>query len=68
MTTKKIIMVNQEPTILSGEDGFRGLLERYSALCLVNDAEQDIEDFASLVDGGTYTLGPPIPQQQQQVS
>ena len=64
--TTKTITVAQQPTILSNEEGFRRLIEQNSVQFLVDYRGFGIEDFSSLVDGGTYTLGPPIRQQQQQ--
>ena len=56
----KTISVNQRTKKLSNEDGFKGLLDRQQVLSLVDHQGVDIEDFESLDDGGTYTLGPPV--------
>ena len=56
----KTISVDQRTKKLSNEDGFKGLLDRQQVICLVDHQGVDIEDFASLDDSGTYTLGPPV--------
>ena len=48
---------------LSNEDGYRNLLSEFRVTCLKEGDGVEIEDFESLVNGGTYTLGP---QQKEQ--
>ena len=50
---------------LSSENGYNNWLQRHGVVSLI-DADNYQADFESLVDGGTYTLGPPLQQQQQQ--
>ena len=50
---------------ISSADGFKSLLNALDINWICRDG-RNVIDFESLVDGGTYTLGPPRQQQQQQ--
>ena len=63
MTTKKITVDGVGGVKLSSENGYNSWLQRQGVVALI-DADNCQTDFKSLDDGGTYTLGPPIQQQQ----
>ncbi|KAL3903270.1 MAG: hypothetical protein SGILL_010508 [Bacillariaceae sp.] len=57
----------KEQTETVGNDrGLEKKLERYGAACLVHPAHGNIDDFESLVDGGTYKLGPPSTKEEEE--
>jgi hypothetical protein len=51
---------------LSSNDELGRFLEKKKVQCLIDSDGDQVYGFDSLVDGGTYTLGPPQRQQQQQ--
>jgi hypothetical protein len=51
---------------LSSNDELGRFLENKKVQCLIDSDGDQVYGFDSLVDGGTYTLGPPQQQQQQQ--
>lgn len=66
MVTKKIT-VGGTGIKLSHDADVEKLLDRKGVQCLVDSDGDEIFGFESLEDGGTYTLGPPKQQQQQQL-
>ena len=65
MAPKKIT-VNGSKEMVGSQEGYNNLLRRFGTQGLVNFEDYTINDFESLVHGGTYTLGPPIAARQQQ--
>ena len=65
MAPKKIT-VGERKIIISNENHFKEWREVEQVKSLVDEDEFEVSDFEPLVDGGTYTLGPPLQQQQQQ--
>eukprot|EP00543_Licmophora_paradoxa_P008980 CAMPEP_0202442810 /NCGR_PEP_ID=MMETSP1360-20130828/2163_1 /ASSEMBLY_ACC=CAM_ASM_000848 /TAXON_ID=515479 /ORGANISM="Licmophora paradoxa, Strain CCMP2313" /LENGTH=609 /DNA_ID=CAMNT_0049058271 /DNA_START=125 /DNA_END=1954 /DNA_ORIENTATION=- len=66
MASKKIT-VGSTGALVGSHQGYQDLLSRKGIQCLLID-NFEVHDFESLVDGGTYTLGPPIQQQQTALS
>lgn len=68
MAPKKITVVDASSTAcknkLSNEDEYRNLLKDYDVLFLIDGDDYAIRGFASLTNGGTYTLGDAAEQQQ----
>lgn len=54
--------------ILSSDAGFDRLLQNEGVKCLKNNKGSQVVDFESLVDGGTYELGPPQQQQRRDLA
>ena len=64
MPSKKITVVvdasgGKSKELLGSQDGYNELLNRLGVACLVDEDSFNANDFDSLVDGSTYTLGPP---------
>ena len=71
MAPKKITVLKAEGNKsyrLSDNDEFKVLLQLLGVSGWVNNEGCGIVGFASLVDGGNYTLGRPRPSTLQQVS
>ena len=60
----KTITVGDDEWEISSHDEFKSLLIAMEAKWICRDGK-NIIGFESLVDGGRYTLGPPMQQQQQ---
>ena len=67
MASKTITVVdasgNERRKKLSTQDGYKNLLFGLKVAVLKDADDIEIEDFESLEDGGTYTLGQPRQQQ-----
>lgn len=59
MAPKKITVDGVGGVKLSSESGYNNWLQRQGVIALI-DTDNCQTDFESLVDGGTYVLGPPI--------
>lgn len=58
MSRKKIIVEGVGSVILSNQTGYKDLLNTEGVKCLLDSGRNRVGDFATLVDGGNYTLGP----------
>ena len=58
MVTKRIIVEGGGGVKLSNDSGLVKFLKAKGVECLVNDGNAEVYEFESLVDNGTYTLGP----------
>ena len=72
MPPKKIIVADgtgaESKEKLSNEEGCRNMIAAKGVECLIDVDGFKIRDFDSLENEGVYKLGPPLLQQQQQVS
>lgn len=66
MSLKKIIVEGVGNVLLSDQTEYKDLLNTEGVKCLLDSGRNRVGGFASLVDGGSFTLGPPQRQQQQQ--
>ena len=48
---------------IENQESFLFMLKNHAVVALLDNESVEINHFESLVDGGTYTLGPPIQQQ-----
>jgi hypothetical protein len=68
MVPKTITVIDttcgESKEMLGSQNGYTMLLSRLGVAFVVNSEGVRVNDFESLVDGGKYTLGPPLQQQQ----
>ena len=60
----KITVKGVGDVILSSDNGYEKWLKKKGIECLLFEGAE-VPVFESIVDGGTYTLGPAVQQQQQ---
>ena len=67
MATKKKITVGDSGYKLGSDTDYKIFLSMFGVRSLRDSDRDEIVGFDALDDDGTYTLGPPVLQQQQQV-